>query len=77
MNSPRNDFLQFSQKITAFFLKKLLSNKIFNTSFVMKESYINFGGKTPPFPKKLSNASLKQFFMVFSENAVFFKKIVE
>ncbi len=33
--------------------------------------------KTPPFTKKLSNASPKQFFKVFLENTAFFEKIVE
>ncbi len=35
-------------------------------------------GKTPPFPKKLSNASPKQFFMgVLRKYCFFSKKIVE
>ncbi len=33
---PRNGFLAFSQKITHFW-KKLVNNKIFNTSFVIKK----------------------------------------
>ncbi len=72
---PRNNFLPFSQKITFFFFwKKLLNNKIFNTSFVIKNRYVHFWGKAPPFPKKLSNVSPKQFFTVFSENTAFFGK---
>ncbi len=71
----RNSFLPFSQKIQLF-LKKLLSNTILHTAFVIK-SYLNFGGKTPPFPKKSSNVPRKQFFVIFSENTTFFKRIVE
>ncbi len=70
---PRNGFLPFSQ--IQLFLKKLLNNKIFSTSFVIKKSHVNFGYKTPPFLKQLSN--VPQFFTVFSENTAFFVKIVE
>ncbi len=52
---PRNGFLGFPRKITHFW-KKLVNHKIFNTLFVIK-SYVNFRGKTPSFPKKLSNAT--------------------
>ncbi len=42
--SPRNGFSPFSQKITAF-LKKLLNNKIFNISFVIKKIMLIFGAR--------------------------------
>ncbi len=41
--APRNGFLPFSQKIQLF-LKKLLSNKIFRTSLVIKKTYFKFLG---------------------------------
>ncbi len=69
--ASRNGFLSFSPKIQLF-LKNPPSNKIFRI-----KSYFNFWGKTPPFPKKLSNVPRKHFFVVFSENTAFFKKIVE
>ncbi len=72
----KNSFLAFSHKIELF-LKKLLNKKIFRTSFVIKKSYVGCRGKTPPFSKKLSNVPPKQFFKIFSENTVFFRKIVE
>ncbi len=40
----RNGFLAFSQKIQLF-LKKLLNNKIFSTSFVIKKSQVYFWGR--------------------------------
>ncbi len=73
---PQKQFFALFSENSSFFLK-LLNNKIFNTSFVIKKSNFNFWPKTPSFPEKLSNASPKQFFMVFSENTTFFEKIVE
>ncbi len=64
--APQKRFLPLFQKILLF-LKKLLNNKIFS-------SYVNFWRKTLPFPKKLSNVFPKQFFTVFLENTLFFRK---
>ncbi len=52
--------LSFTQKIQPF-LKKLLNNKVFSTSFVIKKSYVNFWCKMPHFPKKLTKVPPKQF----------------
>ncbi len=62
----------FSQKIQHF-LKKLLNNKVFSTSFVIKKSYVNFWRKPFLFPKKLSKEPPKQFLAAFSENDQFSK----
>ncbi len=70
---PRNGFLLLSQKIQLF-LKKSLSNKIFRTSFVIKESYLNFWGKTPPFSKN-HQMSLENCFLRFSRKILLFSKI--
>ncbi len=67
-----NSFLSFSQKIQLF-LKKLLNNKIFSTSFVIKKGHINFGDKTLPFPKQSSNVS-QNCFSLFSRKILFFSK---
>ncbi len=69
-----NGFLLFSQKIQIF-LEKLLNNKIFRTWFVIRNVILIFG-KTPLFAKKSSNVPPKKFFTVFSENTVFFKKML-
>ncbi len=71
--SPRNGFLPFSQKVTPF-LKKLLNNKIFNTSFVIKKSYIKFLRKTPPFPEKFSQMRPQNSFSQFSQKIRLFSK---
>ncbi len=73
--APKQFFVIFSENYN-FFWKKLLNNKIFNTSFVIKNSYANFWGKTPPFSKKLSNVSPKKFFTVVSGNTAFFEKLL-
>ncbi len=57
---PRNGFLPFFQKIQLF-LKKLLNNKIFSTSSVIKKSYVNFWRMTPPSPKKSGNVPQNSF----------------
>ncbi len=68
--TPKRFSAIFSEN--AVFLKKQLNNQIFD-----KRCYVNFWGKRFPFPKKLSNVPLKQFFTVFSENTAVFEKIVE
>ncbi len=72
---PRNGFLAFSQKITPFFLKILLNNRICNTSFMIK-SYVTFWHKTPPFSRKLSNVTPKQFFVVSLKITLFLEKLL-
>ncbi len=67
---PQKLFFVVFPENYSFFLKKLLNNKIFNTSFAIKK-------KTPLFSKNLSNAPLKQFFTFFSQNIAFFEKLVE
>ncbi len=70
---PRNcGFAVFSEN-TAF-LKKLLNNEVFSTSFMIKKSYVNFWRKTPPFPKKLSKVPINSF-SLFSQKMVNFQKI--
>ncbi len=46
---PRNGFLPFFQKIKAF-LKKLLNNKIFSSSFVIKKMLCYFLVQDVSFP---------------------------
>ncbi len=53
-------FCRFLRKYS-FFLKILLNNKVFSTSFVIKKSYVNFWHKMPLFPKKMSKVPPKQF----------------
>ncbi len=50
---PQKRFFTVFLEKYSFFWKKLLNNKIFNTAFAIKKSYVNFCRNTPPFPKKL------------------------
>ncbi len=53
----------------------MLNNKIFVISFVIK-SYLNFWGKTSPFPKKSLNLSRKQFSRFSQKILLFSKKLL-
>ncbi len=72
---PRNGFLAFSQKITLFW-KKLVSNKIFDTSFCDKKVMLIFGVRRLLSLKNCQMRPPKQFSAVFSENIAFFKKLL-
>ncbi len=69
-------FCIFLRKLRLF-LKKLLNDKVFDSSFAIKKSYVNFWCETSPFPKKLSIAPVKQFIAVSLKIILFLKKFVE
>ncbi len=69
---PRNSFLPFSQKIQLF-LKKLLNNKIFSTSFVIKKVMLIFGVRRLLSLKNCHRCSQNSFSR-FSQKIVFFPK---
>ncbi len=70
---PQKRFFDVFSENTAF-LKKLLNNKIFSTLFVIK-SYVNFGSKTPPFPKELSMCPQNSFSQLSRKILLFSKKL--
>ncbi len=69
-SSPPKNFLPIFSKNVAF-SKKLLKEKIFKTSFPIKEGYIHFPRQMPPSLQK-SLAPKKRFLTVFSENTACF-----
>ncbi len=60
---PRNGFLSFSQKITHFW-KKLVNNKIFNTSFVIKTVMLIFSVRCPLFLKNCQMGPQNSFLQI-------------
>ncbi len=70
--APEMVFCRFLRKLLLFF-KKLLNNKLFNTSFMIKKVMLIFGARRL---LSLENCQMHPK-TIFSENTAFFEIIVE